>query len=262
MYCLTPLALGGTTRVFTGTRAGAAKPGIVVKVLREPYCREPRMRHRFARECEILAKLDHPGLPSLIAAEPARTSGLLLIYRYVPGPTLAEHLRVSALCTAERVDLADRLLDNLSSVLIHLHRHPARIAHGDIAPRNIVLGDDGTVTLIDLGTARTTLELPHDDDLFAIAQPAYLSPEQAQGRNWATASDLYQLGLMLFEVLTGRRYNPGQALRDCRLHAAGATGADRWVQEEINDPDRAGLIAALLEPEPRMRLSLRELESH
>lgn len=259
MYCLTPLANGGTASVFIGLQADASIPEAVVKVIREPYCREPRVRHRFARECEILAELDHPGLPSLIAAETEPASGLMLIYRYLPGRTLADHLRAGALCLDERIALANRLLVDLSHVLSYLHGHPKRFAHGDVAPRNILLGDAGTVTLIDLGTARTTLAPPHDDDLFAIAQPAYLTPEQAQGDEWGIASDRYQLGLVLFEVLTGRRYNPGSALRDCRLHAAAAEPPSSTMLEGKIGLRHAALIHALLSPSPFERPAVQQL---
>lgn len=259
MYCLTPLAPGGTANAFVGSRAGSMTPDVVLKVIREPYCREPRVRHRFARECEILAQLDHPGLPSLIAAETEPASRLMLIYRYLPGQTLADHLLAGALCLDERIALADRLLGGLSRVLSYLHSHPKRFAHGDMAPRNILLGDDETVALIDLGTARTTLESPHDDDLFAIAQPAYLTPEQAQGDEWGTASDCYQLGLVLFEILAGRRYNPGSALCDCRLHAAAAEPPSRTMLEGEIGLRHAALIHALLSPSPFERPAARQL---
>ncbi|HET8790062.1 MAG TPA: hypothetical protein VFM75_02550, partial [Modicisalibacter sp.] len=80
MYCLTSLANGGTASVFLGLQADTSIPVAVVKVIREPYCHEPRVRHRFAHECEILAELDHPGLPSLIATETDPARGLMLMY--------------------------------------------------------------------------------------------------------------------------------------------------------------------------------------
>lgn len=259
MYCLTPLAIGGTANAFAGSRAGSMTPDVVVKVIREPYCREPRVRHRFAHECEILAALDHPGLPSPIATEADPANGLMVIYHYLPGQTLADRLRSGTPCPNERTALADRLLDGLSHALSYLHRHPDRFAHGDVAPRNILLSDEGAVALIDLGTARSTLAPPHDDDLFAIAQPAYLTPEQAQGDEWGIASDAYQLGLVLFEVLAGRRYNPGSALRDCRLHAAGAEPPSTAMLEGIVGVRHAALLHALLSPRPEARLGLARL---
>lgn len=252
--CLSLMARGSAADLFSGWSRGADTADIIVKALRPEAARHPRQYYRFACECAVLEQVAHRSLPHLEKACPEPSHGAYLVYRYIEGLTLRETLSPSMpLDRQQRTTLAERLLCDMSSALDHLQALPGCYVHGDIAPRNIIVGP-GRLSLIDLGLARPTEAEPSADDLFGIAQPAYLSPEQAQGKFWDERSDHYQIGLVLYEILTGQKYNQGHSLNECRLNAAGCVPG-RGACLSIPSPFRR-LVYGLLEPSPERRPSI------
>lgn len=249
--CLTFMARGSSADLFSGRLRGAEAADIMVKALRPEAVRHSRRRYRFACECAVLEQVDHPGLPRVDMACPEPRDGAYLVYRYIDGLTLREVLSSSKpLNGLQRAALAQRVLRYVLPALDHLQALPGCYAHGDIAPRNIVVGPN-RVSVIDLGLARPTEFAVSANDLFTIAQPAYLSPEQAQGESWDGRSDHYQIGLVLYEILTGQRYNQGCSLSECRLNAAGCKvrqGAWSLVPSTFRE-----LVYGLLDPVPERR---------
>lgn len=249
--CLSFVARGSTADLFIGRPCGGDMADIMVKALRPDAVRHSRRCYRFARECAVLQQVDHRSLPHLDQACPEPCHGAYLVYRYIEGLTLRETLSSPVpLDRQQRMILAERLLCDIPSALGHLQALPGCYAHGDIAPRNIVVGPE-RLSLIDLGLARPTLVETSADDLFGIAQPAYLSPEQAQGCPWDERSDYYQIGLVLYEIFTGQRYNQGCSLRECRLNAASST--PRGGIWSAIPPSFRRLVYGLLEPSPELR---------
>lgn len=257
--CLTFMVRGSTADLFSGRPRGADAADIMVKALRPEAARHPRRRYRFACECAVLEQVDHPGLPRLEMARPQPCQGAYLVYRYIGGFTLRDVLSSSEpLSGPQRVALAERVLRDIPAALGHLQALPGCYAHGDIAPRNIIVGPS-RLSLIDLGIARPTESVASEGDLFTIAQPAYLSPEQAQGKPWDGCSDYYQIGLVLYEIMTGRRYNQGHSLSECRLDAAGCV--ERHGVWSAMPPAFQKLIHALLDPVPERRPKIDRVHS-
>ena len=161
---------------------------------------------RFHREVEILGRLRHPGIvPVLDSAEAGRL--LYLIMPYVPGENLRTRLDREGQLP---LPLALSIASELAAALDYAHRE--RIVHRDIKPENVLL--DGARALIcDFGLARAidraALE-PLSSSGLVIGTPAYMSPEQAMGQEpVGTASDIYGLGCVMFEMLTGELPFPG-----------------------------------------------------
>lgn len=186
-----PLGGGRRYEVFRAwdRRTGSA---VAVKVMRAGWVREVPARTAFAREVRIASQLDHPGFARVIRWREGDRPYLVL--ELIEAPTLAAHLeRRGPIRVPEACVLGSRLLAALA------HLHARRIAHLDVKPANITIGD--RPRLLDLGCAR--------DVPVQIGRPvgtaAYMSPEQCLGRVVTTASDLFGLGATLYESLTGLR---------------------------------------------------------
>ncbi|WTZ61666.1 protein kinase [Streptomyces sp. NBC_01387] len=157
------------------------------------------LRRRFVRECRVTAQVDHPGLVTVHDAG-SDDDDLYLVMQYVEGADLADHL-------AEHdpypwpwaVTVAAQLCAVLSAV------HAVPIVHRDLKPRNVMVKPDGTVTVLDLGVASVldtdTTRLTHTGT--PIGSPAYMAPEQAMGGAVGPYTDLYALGVLLHELLSG-----------------------------------------------------------
>ncbi|MFJ8448323.1 serine/threonine-protein kinase [[Kitasatospora] papulosa] len=201
----TILGQGGMGQVWTAYDQRLDRR-VAVKLLRPDRVAGPSgseaaddVRRRFVRECRVTAQVDHPGL---VTVHDAGSDGedLYLVMQYVEGADLADHL-------AEHdpypwpwaVAVAAQLCAVLSAV------HAVPIVHRDLKPRNAMVKPDGTVTVLDLGIASVmdtdTTRLTHTGS--PIGSPAYMAPEQAMGGAVGPYTDLYALGVLMHELLSG-----------------------------------------------------------
>ncbi|MFB7246158.1 protein kinase [Streptomyces populi] len=157
------------------------------------------LRRRFARECRVTAQVDHPGL---VTVHDAGSEGeeLFLVMQYVDGADLSDHLAEHDPYPWQwAVAVAAQLCAVLSAV------HAVPIVHRDLKPRNVMVRQDGTVTVLDLGVASVmgtdTTRLTHTGS--PIGSPAYMAPEQAMGGAVGPYTDLYALGVLVHELLSG-----------------------------------------------------------
>jgi serine/threonine-protein kinase len=150
---------------------------------------------RFAREAAIISKLDHPGILKIIPV--AEKSHLYIVMEYLEGRTLYDILeQTRVLPVNDAIRLASRLCD----ILEYVHRHG--IVHRDLKPGNIMISDDGTPHIIDFGIARA----PGAEAFSSkVGTPEYMAPEQILGDKIDARTDLYSLGAVLYEVVTGTR---------------------------------------------------------
>ncbi|HBP17358.1 MAG TPA: hypothetical protein DEA08_06155, partial [Planctomycetes bacterium] len=172
---------------------------VALKLLREVLSEESESARRFAREIEILASLDHPGI--VRAESELLREGDLHYYamELVVGRNLQALLDASgALRPAHAVDLTCELLDALQAA------HAAGVVHRDVKPANVLVDRDGRPRLTDFGLARADDRSRLTLAEVVLGTPAYMSPEQARGREAGPASDLYSTGAVLFQLLTGR----------------------------------------------------------
>ncbi len=191
------LGQGGMATVFKAYHAGLDRY-VAIKILHPAFKADPSFLGRFEREARIVAKLDHPNIiPVYDFAEHEGTP--YIVIRYVEGVTLKSILREGMLPM-------DRVLSILHPVTDALaYAHAQGVMHRDIKPSNIMLTNDGHIYLADFGLAKMVdvrgSTLSQD---MLIGTPQYISPEQAKGEPIDTRSDLYSLGVVLFEMLTGR----------------------------------------------------------
>ncbi|MFJ3878324.1 protein kinase [Streptomyces sp. NPDC090077] len=199
----TVLGQGGMGQVWTAYDRRLDRR-VAVKLLRPDKVAGPgtvaeELRRRFVRECRVTAQVDHPGL---VTVHDAGSDGdeLYLVMGYVEGSDLADHL-------AEHDPYpwpwAVAVVAQLCAVLSAVHAVP--IVHRDLKPRNVMIRPDGTVLVLDLGVASVmdtdTTRLTSTGS--PIGSPAYMAPEQAMGGAVGPYTDLYALGVLLYELLSG-----------------------------------------------------------
>lgn len=164
---------------------------------------------RLAREARTVARLQHPNIVTVYAVKRLRTGGLALVMQLVPGRTLKQAIVEHGPFAPEQ---AEAVLRDVASALAYAHGHG--VVHRDVKPENIFLdAETGRAMLSDFGIAHSA---EHESRLTmtgaAIGTPAYMAPEQIDGARADARSDLYSLGLVTWEMLTGRRPWDGESL--------------------------------------------------
>jgi len=175
---------------------------VAIKVLSEGFSGEPDDVRRFQEEAQSAAKLKHPGIVQVHDAN-AENGMYYFIMEYVSGYTVGDWVRrKGVLSEKDALLVADCVADALGYAW-----ERANIVHCDIKPDNIIIDEDGTVKVADLGLARTISVMESESELMdeIMGTPAYISPEQAQGEtNLDFRSDIYSLGAMLYHLVTGK----------------------------------------------------------
>ena len=188
---------GGMATVYRA-RDQELDRSVAVKLLAENIAADPSFRERFVREARLAAKLAHPNVVQIFdvgeeAGQP------FLVMEYVDGETLAETLRRRGKLSASEVaDLALQVCGGLE------HAHAAGIVHRDVKPGNLPRRGDGVVKVSDFGIARAAEATHLTQAGSVLGTAAYLAPEQAVGEEVTASADVYSLGAVLYELLTGR----------------------------------------------------------
>lgn len=174
---------------------------VAVKYLKREYADDSGFHDRFLNEARTAASLHHPGIATVFDfGESEAEDGLpFLVMEYVPGRTLSEILATEDLT----VDGARDLIAQAATALAEAHARD--LVHRDIKPGNLMVTDEGIVKITDFGIARAGDGAALTATGQIVGTPSYLSPEQANGQAASPASDVYALGVVLFECLSGRR---------------------------------------------------------
>ena len=215
------LGSGGMADVWLATPAhGGFRREVALKMPILPYLRQD-LEQRFLRERDILAQLAHPNIALLFDAGVDAAGTPFLAMEYVPGQPITKW------CDARKLGLRARLALLLQIVDAVDHANRKGVVHRDLKPSNILVGDDGQVKLLDFGVAGL-LRADEASELtrsFGRAMtPEYASPEALRGDPIGVRSDIYSLGVLLYELLTGRRPRPvpaGAAVAQWQLALAG-----------------------------------------
>lgn len=173
---------------------------LAVKVMRQSLAEFEELAQRFQREAEALSRLQHPNIVRLYGLERDDEEDMaFIVMDYVDGPTLASKLKFARgpLPLSEVVSMTEDVCAALA------YAHSQSIYHRDIKPSNIIVARDGRAILSDFGIARLSDALTMTYQ--GIGTPAYMSPEQCEGREAGAPSDIYSLGVVLYESLVGRR---------------------------------------------------------
>ena len=205
---LVPLASGGMGRVWRARDVLLERP-VAVKVLRNEFTADATFRARFRAEATHTAALHHPHIASVFDYGEVRADGENLAYlvmELVEGETLADLLeRKGRLDPARTLDLLRQTSSALAAA------HAAGLVHRDIKPGNLLVRDDGVVKITDFGIAWSASSVPLTGTGQVMGTANYLSPEQAAGGPATPASDVYALGAVAYECLTGRRAFEGES---------------------------------------------------
>jgi serine/threonine protein kinase len=194
---------GGMGRVYLASRAdGAFEQRVAVKLIRRGMDSDAVLR-RFHREQQILAGLEHPFIARLIDGGVTAAENLpYLVMEYVEGMSLDEFLRTNDLPLPARLKLFRQICQAIE------YAHSRLIVHRDLKPSNILITKNGTPKLLDFGIAKILGQSSDAGEtqtgMFAFT-PSYAAPEQVRGETLTTAADVYSLGVILYEMLTGAR---------------------------------------------------------
>ena len=257
---LTSLGAGGMGEVYR-SRDLKLQREVALKVLPDAVARDADRRARFEREAYVLASLNHPNIAAIYGI--AESDGVMaLVLELVEGPTLDERLAHGPLPIAETTAIARQVAEALDAA------HEAGIVHRDLKPANIKLRRDGSVKVLDFGLAKTiggdtaiAADHSHAPTAFAdvtaegliLGTAAYMAPEQARGQTMDKRADIWAFGVVLWEMLTGRRLFDGATLTDT-LAAVLTREIDWSLLPASTPPALVDLLRRCLERDPKKRL--------
>jgi serine/threonine-protein kinase len=223
---------GGMGAVFLAERAdGEFQQQVALKIVWRSFA-DTEHAQRFRRERQILASLNHPHIARLLDGGVSGDGEPFLVMEYVEGARIDDYCAAKNLSTAERLKLFLAVCEGVA------YAHQNLVIHRDIKPSNILVTEGGAVKLLDFGIAKLTgPDEAGDAETVAglrAMTPEYASPEQLRGLPVTTATDVYSLGVLLYELLTGRR--------PYRLQSRRTEEIARVVCEE--EPERPSQAAA------------------
>jgi len=203
------LGAGGMGVVYRA-RDTRLRRDVALKILPEIFASDPERLHRFQREAQAIAALNHPNVVTIYSVEELRGIHFLTM-ELIEGKTLVDLIPAGGLRLEALLTFALPLADAMSAA------HQRVIVHRDLKPANIMVGADGRVKVLDFGLARLRQEAQASPDPSVVTTeqltaqqrvlgtPAYMSPEQAEGKAVDARSDIFSLGVMLYEMATGTR---------------------------------------------------------
>src|SRR5215212_1738964 len=195
---LETLGGGGMAEVFLA-RDEVLGRRVALKVLRGQYAGDEEFVERFRREAKSAAALNHPNIVQVYDQGRANDGTYYMAMEYVPGGTLKERIvREGPLDPREAAGIAARVAEALDVA------HGRGIVHRDIKPQNILISESGAAKVADFGIARAAASKTVTETSLILGTAAYMSPEQVRGERVGPASDLYSLGVVLYEMLTGQ----------------------------------------------------------
>jgi Tol biopolymer transport system component/predicted Ser/Thr protein kinase len=240
---LARIGVGGMGEVYKATDTRLHRD-VAIKVSVE------RFSERFEREARAIASLNHPNICTLYDVGPN-----YLVMELVEGPTLAERIKQGPIALEEALNIAGQIAEALEAA------HEKGITHRDLKPGNIKIKADETVKVLDFGLAKMggtpamhsenspTLTLGQTEAGVILGTAAYMSPEQAKGKPVDSRSDIYSFGLVLYEMVTGKRLHHGETTTD--VLASVIKEEPRWdrVPAQVRK-----LLRRCLEKDPQKRL--------
>jgi serine/threonine protein kinase len=225
---------------------------LALKLLRPEIARDPAMMERFKDEIRLARRITHKNVSRIYDFN--RVDDLVYItMEYVDGESLRAYLKRAGKLSPERViDLARQIAAGLGEA------HAQGVVHRDLKPENVILARDGLVKLMDFGIARA---LGGNTTTTVIGTPGYMAPEQSQGKSVDQRTDLYALGLILYECLTGRRAFAGATPVEVALKQIKERPVPPRQLLSATPPHLEAIVMRCLEKEPSRRfVSAAELQ--
>jgi eukaryotic-like serine/threonine-protein kinase len=261
---LSPLGAGGMGEVYRAHDTRLRRD-VALKILPHAFAEEPDRVTRFRREAQVLAALNHPHIAAIYGLEEAE-GAVALAMELVEGEDLAVGLaRRGAFPVDEAIDIARQIAEGLEAA------HEKGIVHRDLKPANIKIAGDGTVKLLDFGLAKAyegdgnasgtsgapahspTMTRHMTEGGLILGTAAYMAPEQARGAGVDKRADVWAFGVVLYELLTGRRLFDGGTVSDV-LAAVLRQDVDLEALPAETPDGLRNLVARCLERDPKQRL--------
>jgi len=255
---LSLIGRGGMGEVYRA-RDTQLQRDVALKLLPEMFASDPERLGRFQREAQLLASLNHSNIASIYGLEESGPKALVL--ELVEGPTLAERIAQGPIPIDEIMSIARQIADALE----YAHEHG--VMHRDLKPANIKLRPDGAVKVLDFGLAKAlntdtrspitsnspTLSLAATQAGVILGTAAYMSPEQAKGKEVDRRADIWAFGVIVYEMLAARMLFSGETASE--MMAAVIMKEPDWEALPADMPSRLrGLLKRCLVKDPRSRL--------
>lgn len=241
------LGTGGMAVVYRATDQMLERT-VAIKVLREDFSSDPGFRERFHQEAKAAANLSHPNIVTVhdFGLDAGR---LFIVMEYIPGTDLKTILQQRGRFLVEE---ALPLVIQACAGIGYAHR--AGLVHCDVKPHNLIVTPDQRLKVTDFGIARALASIHPDEQTDVVwGSPQYFAPEQASGGAPSPASDVYSLGVILFEMLTGRLpFTSTQPTELARLHRTAIPPSPQALNPTIS-PALNQIILKVLEKEPSAR---------
>ena len=252
---LAPIGKGGMGEVW---KARDTKLGrdVALKILPAAFASDPDRMARFEREARVLASLDHPNIAAIYGLE--ESDGVrALVLALIDGPTLADRIAAGPIPLDEAIQIARQIAEAVE------YAHERGVIHRDLKPANIKITSGGMVKVLDFGLAKAlddepaavsstnspTLTMNATRAGVLLGTAAYMSPEQAKGKQADRRSDIWSFGVVLYEMLTGKPPFSGESVGDIL-----ASVIKDEPKLDAAPAELRGLVARCLNKEPRKRL--------
>lgn len=238
---------GGMALVFEGYDQLLERP-VAVKLLKQDFSENPEFRERFKQEARAAANLSHPNIVTVhdYGVDPA---GVFIVMEYIPGTDLKTRLKEGGVFSAATgLPLIIQACYGLG------YAHRAGIVHCDVKPHNMMISKDDRLKITDFGIARalSTLSAVQKSDV-VWGSPLYFSPEQALGESPSPASDVYSLGVVMYEVFTGKLPFEANSIEELtRLHSSQPPVPPSQIRPDI-PPELEQVILKTLSKDPHAR---------
>ncbi len=186
---------GAFGRVYRGWDRRLERP-VAIKLIKPWWAEDPDWAGNFEREARLLARISHPGIVEIFDVGHA-DEGLYYVSELVDGESLAKRLARGPFTPWQAAAVAEQLCTALARA------HAERVIHRDVKPANILISSDGRVKVGDFGVARLAEGSTDGASATIVGTPRYMAPEQARGRRATPATDVYSVGIVLYEMLAG-----------------------------------------------------------
>lgn len=193
-----PLGIGGMAVVYQAEDIRLGRP-VALKLLSPELVRDPEAKERFLTEARAASALDHPNLCTILEVGESEEGLFFLVMPLYAGESLQRRIARGPLPIEEALDIASQAARGLAKA----HQHG--IVHRDVKPGNLFVTSDGVVKVLDFGIAKLLGEVGHTRDGSVLGTPSYMAPEQTRGEAVDARADIWSLGVVLYEMLAGRR---------------------------------------------------------